>query len=336
MYHAEFNSCPPKWIAAIVLSTFVAVLASCSSNSSDDGDPPLKELQTGVFIDSAVEGLFYSTATLSGTTDADGTFTYFPSEIVRFYIGDILIGSAEGQDILTPLEFVPDAEDASHPEVTNILRFLQSLDEDGDPDNGITISELTITQAASQELDFTLSETDFEITANALLSVLTGGDVIELIDAAEALEHFNGSGTGTPGGTTGPSNLTLSGTDTALFGDSFTSDPAQTAVNLSDPGSITWRQTMPDTSLLEVAIILFNGNINDVLLTWTNNSGSGPASASYGISCIGAFFQAFTVRDCSQVVVNTDAGKVTFDISIDQTGLDGATAPIGVTGLLEY
>ena len=94
---------------------------------------------------------FYSTATLSGTTDADGTFTYFPSEVVSFYIGDILIGSAEGQDILTPLEFVPDAEDASHPEVTSILRFLQSLDEDGDPDNGITISQLTITQAASQD-----------------------------------------------------------------------------------------------------------------------------------------------------------------------------------------
>jgi hypothetical protein len=264
---------------------------------------------------------FYSTATLSGTTDADGTFTYFPSEVVSFYIGDILIGSAEGQDILTPLEFVPDAEDASHPEVTSILRFLQSLDEDGDPDNGITISQLTITQAASQELDFTLSEADFETAADALLSVLTGGEVIELIDAAAALEHFTGTGTGIPGGATDPSNLTLSGADTALFGDSFSSDPAQTVVNLSNPGSIVWRQTMPDTSLLEAAITLFDGNINDVLLAWTNNSGSGPASASYAISCSGALVQAFPVPDCSQVVIDTNAGEVTLDISIDQSGL---------------
>lgn len=323
MYHFEFNR---GLLTSIVLSMSVAVLASCSGSDSDDPE-------TGVFIDSAVEGLYFITTSGHGTTDADGTFTYLPGEVVTFYIGDILIGYAEGQSILTPLDFVPEAEDASHPEVTNILRFLQSLDEDNNPDNGITISELTITQAESQTLDFELSEAEFETAANALLSVLTGGEVIELIDVADALEHFNG--TGTPGGG-GPSDLAFSGPDTALFGTSFTSDPAQTVVNLANPGSITWRQTMPDTSLLEVGVILFNGDINDVLVTWTNNSGSGPASTSHAISCIGALVQLFTPGDCSLMSIDTVEGEVVFDVTIDQSGLDGATAPLDVTGLLEF
>ncbi len=329
------------WAVSVVVATALAVLAGCSSGGSDE-----TEAKTGVFIDSAVEGLFYSTASQSGTTDADGTFTYLAGEVVSFYIGDILIGSAEGQDVLTPLEFVPDAVDASHPEVTNILRFLQSLDEDGDPDNGITISELTITQAQSQSLDFTLTEDDFETAANALLGLLTGGEVIELIDVAAALEHFNGSGSGGSGGGSGGSSgggsgspdLALSGVDTALFGDAFTADPAQTAVvlDMSDTGSIAWRQTQPDTSLLEVGLVMFNGDIYAVLLTWTNNSGSGPASASYAISCPANPFPTFTVGDCSQMSFDGTAREVGFDVSIAHTGLDGATAAIGAAGLLEY
>ena len=324
----------PGWLAAILLSAFAATLSSCGSSDSDD------DVREGVFVDSPVEGWFYVTDSRLGTTDSDGTFTYLPKEVVSFYIGSIEIGSAEGQDILTPLDFVPDAEDASHPEVTNILRFLQSLDEDGDPDNGITISELTISQAESQTLDFTLSANEFELAANALLGVLTDGDVIELVDAAAALEHFETTVPGSSGGGGGSSSssLTLSGADTVLFGSGFTNDPAQNAVALDagNTGSVAWREVQPDTSLLEVAVILSNGTIYDVLLTWTNNSGSGPATATYAISCAANPFPFFTAGDCSQMSIDTSAGQVTFDVSIAQTGLDGATAAIGVSGTLQY
>lgn len=334
------------WFTSIVMAALLALIAGCSSSSSSDGD---SWVQTGQFIDSAVEGVSYSTATLSGVTDVDGNFAYLAGEVVSFYIGDILLGSAAGQDILTPLEFVPDAEDATHPEVTNILRFIQSLDEDGDPDNGITISELTITQAAGQELDFTLPTEDFESVANELLEVLTGGQVDELVDEVAAQLHFNtsigltppiGSGEGgiSPGGT---AELTLSGADTALISAGFTADPALTTVASVAPGfeSIAWQQVQPDTSLLEIAIVILNGDIGSIVLTWTNNSGSGPATATYAISCPSNPGPIYPVGDCSGMTLDTVAGEVGFNVSIGTYEFippNGATAAVGVQGLLQY
>ena len=137
-------------LSAVTLSFLI--LSACS-----DRNDPDKTIPEGVFIDSAVEGLIFTTATQSGTTDSAGTFTYIPGEIVSFYIGDILIGSAEGQAMLTPLEFVPGAVDETDPEVTNILRFIQSMDSDNDPDNGITISAESAAAAIGESLDFSLA-----------------------------------------------------------------------------------------------------------------------------------------------------------------------------------
>ena len=39
-----------------------------------------RSVNTGVFLDSAVEGLYYETATQSGITDMDGTFSYMDGE----------------------------------------------------------------------------------------------------------------------------------------------------------------------------------------------------------------------------------------------------------------
>lgn len=319
------------WLARILLLCFAAALASCGSSGSGSA------VREGVFIDSPVEGLYYVSDSHQGTTDSDGTFSYRLGEVVSFYIGSIQIGSAEGQDILTPLDFVPDAVDASHPEVTNILRFLQSLDEDRNPDNGITISDLTISQAEGQTLDFALSANDFELAANALLGVLTDGDIIELVDAAAALEHFE---TTVPGasGSGSSSSLVLSGADTVLFGSSLNNDPAENSValDMNNTGSIVWREVQPDASFLEAAVVLSNGVIYDVLLTWTNNGGSGPTSATYAISCAANPFPFFTPGDCSQMSIDTSARQVTFDVSIAQTGLDGATAAISANGTFDY
>jgi hypothetical protein len=53
--------------------------------------------------------------------------------VVTFSIGGITLGSAVGQPQLTPIDLVPGAIDATDQQVTNILRFVQSLDADSDP-----------------------------------------------------------------------------------------------------------------------------------------------------------------------------------------------------------
>ncbi|MCP4335480.1 MAG: hypothetical protein GY785_22745 [Gammaproteobacteria bacterium] len=314
-----------KTIYFCICTLALLILTACSDGGSSSSG---SNAQQGVFIDSAVEGVSFTTATQSGTTDSAGTFSYLPGEIVSFYIGDILIGSAEGQGQLTPLNFVPGAVDETEPQVSNILRFVQSLDSDNDPDNGITISSMVVTQAASQSLDFSLGTAAFETAANALLSLLTSGAVTTLVDASTAQAHFVGN-LGGGGPTVG--SLTLSGTDTGLFGTAFTADPALTIVSAA---FIEWRYDLPGSGFLQAAVVLNAGVITDVLFTWED----GLTNAGYGISCLGNPLPLYTVGDCSQMVLDTVAQEVTFNATIEvSTFLFGAaTAPITVNGVLDY
>ena len=313
-------------INRICICTFAfLILTACGGGGGSS--PSGSNVQKGVFIDSAVEGITFKTATQSGTTESTGVFNYLPGEIVSFYIGDILIGSAQGQAQLTPLEFVPGAVDETDPQVTNILRFVQSLDSDNNPDNGITISSMVATQAVGQSLDFSLATAAFETVAEALISVLTSGAVTTLVDASTAQVHFVGSLDGGP--TVG--SLALSGTDTGLFGTTFTADPALTTVSAI---SIVWRYDLPVSGFLQAAVVLSSGVITDVLFTWED----GLTNAAYGISCPSNPIPFYTAGDCSQMVLDTVAQQVTFNATIEvSTILPGvATAPLTVNGVLDY
>lgn len=110
---------------------FSAVFLTACNN---DSAPKIKQ---GQFIDSAVQGLRYTSGNQSGTTDANGQFSYEEGGDIQFYIGGIFLGKATGSSIVTPIDLVEDATDLSHPTVINITRFLQTLDDDGNPENGI-------------------------------------------------------------------------------------------------------------------------------------------------------------------------------------------------------
>jgi hypothetical protein len=150
--------------------------------------PITNTVLSGRFIDSAVEGLRFETPTQSGLTDANGTFKYINGEAVSFFIGDIMLGTSTAITRITPMNLVPG--DSNNPQVVNILRFVQSLDEDNNPDNGIRITDTVSIWALGQVLDFSLSTAEFENAANALLTLLTSGSVNMLIDASSAQAHF--------------------------------------------------------------------------------------------------------------------------------------------------
>ena len=57
--------------------------------------------------------------------------------------------------IITPIDCVEGALDETHPMVTNMLVFLQAIDFDNDPENGIDIIELMHQEAIGMHLDFT-------------------------------------------------------------------------------------------------------------------------------------------------------------------------------------
>lgn len=105
----------------------------------------------GNVIDSAVSGLRYKSGEHYGITDSAGTYGYLEGESVEFFIGGIRIGEAiEPAARLTPYELAQGNEQVA----LNIARFLQTLDNDADPENGIRINNAVQSLAEGRTLDF--------------------------------------------------------------------------------------------------------------------------------------------------------------------------------------
>jgi hypothetical protein len=145
-------------------------------------------VSTGVFIDSAVEGLQYETATQSGTTNSLGEYDYLPGETVTYSIGGIVLGSTIVGPVVTPLSIVPGATSATNPVVTNIVRLLLSPDSDGNPDNGITISSDVTTAANDLTVDFSVADLSADEDITSLLNNLP---TIIIVSESVAQNHFN-------------------------------------------------------------------------------------------------------------------------------------------------
>ena len=120
-----------------------------------------------------VEGLAYSGAGgSSGTTGEHGEFSYAAGDRVTFAIGELVLGAVDmgaGGDLqrVTPAHLVPevvgDVDGITDQRVTNIARLVESLDADGDPENGVTISPAASAAASSHSgIDFDQSPAAFE------------------------------------------------------------------------------------------------------------------------------------------------------------------------------
>ncbi|NKF52758.1 hypothetical protein G3R49_19565 [Shewanella sp. WXL01] len=183
-----------KKLLALMIS---GILFGCGS--SDDSPEPQKEPDptpdpvtiTGKFLDSAVIGIGYTTATQSGTTNENGEFNYVEGESVTFAIGDLTFPETSAKEAVTPLD-IANTEDVTNNQVVNMARLLQTLDKDGDPSNGITITEDAA--AAAEPVDFSQSPDEFA-ASNAVNAVITNGGqdtpVAELVSEEAAVDHLD-------------------------------------------------------------------------------------------------------------------------------------------------
>ena len=158
----------------ILFFSFILTGFTGCGGGGGGGDGSDESVQTGYFADGPVEGLLYSTATLSGTTGADGSFQYRAGEVVSFQVGDLLVGQAGGASSLSPFDLLgitapqiaaevrqtvnafskSDSMGTPFEQVANIAVFLQTLDEDGDLTNGIQIPDQMHTLASGASIDF--------------------------------------------------------------------------------------------------------------------------------------------------------------------------------------
>ncbi len=168
-----------------------------AASSSSNDTPNEVAVKSGQFIDCAVQGLTFQTTTQSGTTDATGTFQYQKGEYVSFRVGNIDLGQAKGADIITPLDLVTEAKDTSHPKVINICRFLQSLDDDGDLGNGITITNAVKNTLKGRQFNFS-SLSEFGSQLKLFIDTLNAAHVFsdglhEVVSEEAAQNHLEQS-----------------------------------------------------------------------------------------------------------------------------------------------
>ncbi|MGM0767827.1 MAG: hypothetical protein ACQEV6_07370 [Pseudomonadota bacterium] len=177
----------PKNIA--IVSAALA-LGACGGSGGSSNNNNEAAAETGVFVDSPVANIGYRTATREGVTSADGEYDYEPGETVTFFIGDLEFPGVPASGVVTPLD-IAGTTDTSDDMVVNIARLLQTLDTDGDPSNGISISDLAKDNAS--QVDFSLSVADFASSSAVTTLVQNGGQasaVTELVSAEAAKAHL--------------------------------------------------------------------------------------------------------------------------------------------------
>ena len=131
--------------------------------SSPDAAPAAAEPLTGVFA-GPIRGLRYVTPSLRGVTDERGAFRYRPGESIAFLIGGLVLGSVEGAPRLNLAQLVDRVdgkiERLHDPIVTNLARLVQTLDQDGVVENGVTIAPIVHELMATAAFNFNQSDAD--------------------------------------------------------------------------------------------------------------------------------------------------------------------------------
>jgi hypothetical protein len=153
---------------------------SSDKDKTDKEDEEVIVVQSGTFGPPLAKGVGYESGSISGITGSSGEFQYEDGSTVRFFIGDIDLGSpVSGKSVITPLDLVVDTDSYANAAV-NIGRLLRSLDSDP-KDEVITIPKEVRAAAVrsnggiSSAIEF-LNYSDDSAFANAasqLVAVLT-------------------------------------------------------------------------------------------------------------------------------------------------------------------
>lgn len=157
-----------------------ALIAGCGPELEPTGP------QVGVLVDAAVMGVDYNTDNFSGRTNAEGEFDYIAGNYITFSIGEITFPTVKAASEMTPLELAG-TEIVSDSTALDIARFLQSVDKDGNPGNGIEITQ-AMHDAALIDIDFTVSQERFEQNRDLLDYLSSIGRT--LVGANQAKAHL--------------------------------------------------------------------------------------------------------------------------------------------------
>jgi len=158
-----------------------------SSASTTPATPTTnKSVGTGYYVDSAVSGINYKCGSQEGITDANGAFTFEKGKSCAFYLGDIKFRDVASADLV----------DGAHVVETDVkvAQLLQTLDTDGNPANGITITPEAVkelsTAVTADGRDGSLPDTMEELEALSAALEDVDGYAGHAVSADDAKTHL--------------------------------------------------------------------------------------------------------------------------------------------------
>ena len=182
-------------------------LAACDGEKKDTGGDSAKTTSkpqsssnmaastptTGVLIDAAVSGVAYlASSGAAGNTDGQGIYKYNHGDTVEFKLGSLVLGKVKGASIITPMELAED----NPIRLQNLLILLQSLDSDGNPENGISIPA-SAASAVSAAINLDGDPAAFSTSAELQKVREAGGITGPVRTLAQAQTHFLSQGMAT-------------------------------------------------------------------------------------------------------------------------------------------
>ena len=134
-------------------ATDTAVTNDSAVDAASDTASPDAGYSTGRLHAFQIAGIRYETDSVSGTTDAAGTFLYNEGESIRFSVGNVALGEAAAAEQLSLLDLADSPRPLTNREVAAALEndpsfvrlvataiFLASFDDNGDLSDGVLIT----------------------------------------------------------------------------------------------------------------------------------------------------------------------------------------------------
>ena len=174
-------------ITSIALGVGFVGCGSSSDDSSTGGAEDSATVGTAYYVDSAVAGVNYVCGDRSGTTDNEGMFQFTvgaSDTTCSFKLGNILLRTLESDQLVDNAKIVENN--------VTVARFLQTIDLDGDPANGIQITPEIAEVIATTLADTVTVPEDDDVLEDVVTSLkndipdYTG----EVVTVEEAQEHL--------------------------------------------------------------------------------------------------------------------------------------------------
>lgn len=182
--------------STIKLSCCLLVTSALLACGGSDSKAPASKVKVGKLVASSpVENVSYRTKTQSGTTKANGEFMYESGESVTFSIGKLTFPETPAKATVTPLD-IAQTKDVKQPSVVNMLRLLETLDKDANPNNGIFITQAA--EKAAEVVNFKQSVAKFEQSPAVKDLISHAGQdtkVSALVPADSAISNFEAQNT---------------------------------------------------------------------------------------------------------------------------------------------